>query len=157
MCAPGFPHIHSSSAENYPGLGLGVLMAIHTPKIILALALVWPCHPTQPWCDCSPLTKKILSQRHVSCFGRKKILRPGYVWNLGVTHMPQTIKKILRPGHVWKSCVTYLRIFTLLLLCFLTRWSDIMTPALLDSKNNKLIRSHSFASYKHIYSIGFLN
>ena len=23
----------------------------------------------------------------------EKILRPGYVWNLGVTHMPQTIKK----------------------------------------------------------------
>ena len=53
MCAPGSPHIHSSSAENYPGPGLGVLMAIHTPKIILAelfpgpgLGVALPPHTT---------------------------------------------------------------------------------------------------------------
>ena len=92
-----------------------VPLVLHTsilplPKIILALALVCSWLSTRrklswPWPWCGPATphnhgvtvllslKKILSERHVSCFGRKKILRPGYVWNLGVTHMPQTIKK----------------------------------------------------------------
>ena len=94
MCAPGSPHIHSSSAENYPGPGLGVLMAIHTPKIILALALVRPCHPTQPWCDCSPLTKKNPERTTCVMFWPKKNPPPWVCVESGCdTHAADNQKK----------------------------------------------------------------